>query len=283
MIRRLSPDEFTQGTLFSCAFAQDYLDKDVLGLVITARCDTAQGKANIINYLPVVKLADWILCDGVLLTAKRAFSSAEAGMRQAIRDLGLAESIVDTLPTEDTRMIVEEASNGKNRKIAERFAYNEQARDEARHFRLTQSDCREEKQKFLQLNIKIYNSIVEELAKNQIADFHYLDRSQENEECEGYVVLLREVRFVSTILSTHIKDGIDLEKYRSIEPSNDVYTGLTLNSPDHFSMPISCVESPYIEFLMQRFSNLFSRIGVRDIPKEQISRIQSALFENERR
>jgi hypothetical protein len=44
----------SQGTIFSCASAEDYPDCLVHGLVITARCDIAQSKVPIFNYLPVV-------------------------------------------------------------------------------------------------------------------------------------------------------------------------------------------------------------------------------------
>lgn len=54
----------TQGTVFSCAYAEDYTDTSVYGLVITARCDAAQDKAPIFSYIPVVSLPDWVLCDG---------------------------------------------------------------------------------------------------------------------------------------------------------------------------------------------------------------------------
>ena len=50
----------TQGTLFTCAAAEDYGGCNVHGLVITARCDVAQNKAAVFNYLPVVSLDDWV-------------------------------------------------------------------------------------------------------------------------------------------------------------------------------------------------------------------------------
>jgi hypothetical protein len=50
----------TQGTIFSCAVAEDYRACTTRGLIITARCDVANDKVRTYNYLPVVPFSDWI-------------------------------------------------------------------------------------------------------------------------------------------------------------------------------------------------------------------------------
>jgi hypothetical protein len=50
--------KITQGTIFNCAAAFRYPGKQVFGLAITARCDVAQEKYHLLNYVPVISLRD---------------------------------------------------------------------------------------------------------------------------------------------------------------------------------------------------------------------------------
>lgn len=77
-----------QGTLFSCGAAEDYAGCDVHGIVITARCDVANDKAQIYNYLPVVKLDDWLKRDGRILIAERGIKTTFGEMKNALKDVG---------------------------------------------------------------------------------------------------------------------------------------------------------------------------------------------------
>ena len=78
-----NPGPMTQGTIFSGAVAEDYNGCETFGLVITARCDVANDKAETYNYLPVVRLNDWIHRDGRLILGERLQKEAEAGLRSS--------------------------------------------------------------------------------------------------------------------------------------------------------------------------------------------------------
>lgn len=90
-------NEFTQGTVFSCAHAEDYLETSVYGLVITARCDAAQDKTPIYSYIPVVSLHDWILRDGANVAMDRMHSDCQSILRSALKDAALSESLLETI------------------------------------------------------------------------------------------------------------------------------------------------------------------------------------------
>lgn len=89
-------NEFTQGTVFSCAYAEEYPDTSVYGLVITARCDAAQDKAPIFNYIPVVPLHDWMLCDGANLAMDRIHAETQNTLKNYVKDSSLSESLLET-------------------------------------------------------------------------------------------------------------------------------------------------------------------------------------------
>jgi len=87
----------TQGTIFSCAVAEDYPGCEVHGMLITARCDVAQDKVRTYNYLPVVTLNDWVHRDGRIALAERLAADALGGLRQSLKDAGFSPSILARL------------------------------------------------------------------------------------------------------------------------------------------------------------------------------------------
>jgi hypothetical protein len=86
----------TQGTVFACAVAEDYVGCHIHGLVITARCDVSQKKAAVFNYLPVVSLDDWIHRDGRLLLCDRVLKNIAGRMRGCLKSAGYSDSVMLT-------------------------------------------------------------------------------------------------------------------------------------------------------------------------------------------
>src|SRR6185437_14404396 len=86
----------TQGTIFCCARAEDYIGCQVHGLVITARCDVANDKTPIFNYLPVVSMHDWLDRDGGTLLASRIANDAINTFENELKKAGHSPSILET-------------------------------------------------------------------------------------------------------------------------------------------------------------------------------------------
>ena len=129
---------------------------------------------------------------------------------------------------------------------------------------------------FIDANDGLYKAVIKELLTNALAEFHYLERSDIGEETRGYVALMREIRFISAALGKRIAVGLDAEEFKSLAGTFSPGLNHIRFSAEHdFAMPLSCVASPFIEFIMQRFANLFSRIGVADIPKDRITQAHS--------
>src|SRR6476659_5449527 len=85
--------QFTQGSLFTCAVAEEYEGCAVYGLIITARCDVEQGKVRAYNYLPVVSLRDWLGRDGKLILAERLMADINGRLRNTLRESGYSTGI----------------------------------------------------------------------------------------------------------------------------------------------------------------------------------------------
>jgi hypothetical protein len=109
----------TQGTIFTCALAGDYVGCSTSGLILTARCDIAHEKARVLNYIPVVSLDDWLHRDGRVILAQRLLAECVGGMRSTLKDGGFSPAILEA---ESPRAILETLfpDNG-GRKLRERF------------------------------------------------------------------------------------------------------------------------------------------------------------------
>lgn len=272
MLRRLDPGEFVQGTIFTCGLSDSYPSVPALGMLITARCDTAQNKAEVYNYIPVIPVEAWIEKDGLELVAKRALANELGSMKRVLTDAGMAHSIIDFVEYETVLAELQAGTSKQEKGIAKRFEQAIQLVREANAMLDKPDRTLQEALAFLDANDGSYKSLIKELMTNTLAEFHYLERSDIGEETRGYVALMREIRFLSAALGKRIAVGLDTEEFQSMrETFSPSLNHIRFSAEHDFAMPLSCVSSPFIELIMQRFANLFSRIGVADMPKDRIT------------
>ncbi|TDW69015.1 hypothetical protein EDF57_101909 [Novosphingobium sp. PhB55] len=271
MLRNLAPGEFIQGTIFTCALSDSYPNIAALGMLITARCDTAQDKAEVYNYIPLVPVESWIAKDGLEIVAKRAAANEMGSMKKAIADAGMDDVIIELISFDEILRELKKGTSKPEKSIAARFEKALTSYNLAKHIINQENRLLKSSLEYLSSNDGIYKSVIKELINNGIAEFHYIQKSYSGEETRGYVALMREIRFISSSLGKKIAIGLDVNEF---DAEKDSYApGLNhvrFSKDQDFAMPLSCISSPLIELVMQRFANLFSRIGVEDIPKEWI-------------
>lgn len=276
MLRRLEPGEFVQGTIFTCGLSDSYPDVPALGVLITARCDTAQDKAAVYNYVPLIPIEAWIAKDGLELVAKRALANEMGTLRRALTDVGMAPSILEFVALDDILVEMKVGSSKQEKAAANRF---EQACVGVRKASLMLEDTGRalgDVFAFLDANEGLYKSVVRELMTNALSEFHYVERTEPGEVTRGYVVLMREIRFISSALGKQIAVGLGAAEFELMRPTFSPGLNHIRFSTEHdFAMPLSCIASPFIELIMQRFANLFSRIGVVDVTAERITEVHS--------
>jgi hypothetical protein len=272
MLRSLDPGEFVQGTIFTCALSESYPSAAALGMLITARCDTAQNKAEVYNYIPIVPVEAWIEKDGLELVARRALASELGSMKKALADAAMSHSILDFVEHDVILAELRKGPSKQEKSVAKRFEQAAKAVHAANSMLEKSDRTLPEALAFIDNNEGLYKSIIKELMTNNLAEFHYLEKSDIGEETRGYVVIMREIRFISAALGKRIAVGIDAEEFKSLgEVFLPSLNHIRFSAENDFAMPLSCVSSPFIELIMQRFANLFSRIGVADISKERIT------------
>lgn len=256
--------EFTQGTVFSCAAAENYSASSVYGLVITARCDAAQDKTPIFSYIPVVSLHDWMLGDGANIVMDRTRAECLGILRKALRDASLSESLLETKTTEEiyqSHFKSREADKSWTARCAKlRTTIELYTRADALR---GGSELREERRLHLVSSTSIVDGVVKELSGHRLAGFYLLsDMPSLNGEFNNYVALLREIHHIPAALTREIVSGLSKEAWSS-RGSGDIRCP-RFAMTDDLAAPVAKLRSPWIEHLMQNFTMLFARIGVVD-------------------
>lgn len=275
MIGNPSTTELTQGTIFTCATSEDYKDEAVCGLVITARCDLAHGKAPVISYVPLISFRAWLFQDGLRLLASRVLASNRAQMKAALRDAGLAESMLETLSPKIIQEHLSSLTEKSELNAVKRYS-DAKARIEAVEAALDAPPSSALVSSLFDAQAKEYQRILQELLSNGISDYHFVERAEPGEVCEGYVALLREIRYLPIKLADELREGIDHHRFAELCHDQPRYIDkLTVANEEHYAMPVGIMQSPFIELFMQRFTSLYARIGVTDFSPDLMKSLRA--------
>jgi hypothetical protein len=255
----------TQGVLFSCAYADRYPDSSVAGLIITARCDFAQNKYPVVNYVPVVPFKAWLRADGFEIIKDRCLKQVESEVKKLLEDWGIAESVL--LATSLRQVIQSHLSSLDPRqqkkleqrglKVVERWELLESL-GYGSHAELTEQFG------------PIIDGVVKDLLSYKLSGQYFLPAITPTEGGDPHVALLRESSYLPRVLSVELSNG--LASNSSVVAANPHWSRwVHFNGGDDMAMPIGLVPSPFIEHLLQSFGMLFGRIGILDAPKTLIA------------
>jgi hypothetical protein len=260
----------TQGSIFSCAVAEDYSSCRAHGLIITAKCDAEQNKVRIYNYLPVVTLTDWLARDGKVILAERFMADILGQMRQTISENKYSPTILETETPSKVLEVLFPGGDNKAAKTRDRFTHLCKCHDVALRGlsnKPSSASCIE----LATCVPRLKDVLLKELVQQRLPGYYFLDRIEPQGDDVGHVVLLREVRSMTRRVADFITQGIDSNRFNELcfkEPPAE--TSLHV-AADEIAMPISVVSSPHLEHLMQSFTLLFGRIGLPDPSSDYVS------------
>ncbi|MCK1379362.1 hypothetical protein IVB33_17240 [Bradyrhizobium sp. 24] len=269
-----------QGVVFTSAKAERYPRCDVSGIIVTARCDIEQDKFNVLNYVPVVRLSDWLAVDGYDICLNRAAADLQGRIRRALKSLELPDSLLLSQSlTSIFEIVVRDPEASRSTRKAEP-TFIELIRIEAIIDRCLTGTARSNPDFYEQFE-SFGRSLIKELINHRLTGYYYLPAIDANSEQEGFVALLREVTYLPRSLVGLIANGVgpDDGKLEAF-PNWAAYLDFEA-SP--FAMPIGELISPHIEHLLQTFSYLFGRIGLPDHDEGTIERMCNVKPELEQR
>lgn len=267
--------EFTQGTVFSCAHAENYPVTGVLGLVITARCDAAQDKVPVFSYVPVVSINRWMLHDGASIVLERIEADLINTFSNYLNDFSLSESLIKSHELSviyDGHFRKYENERAKKSKCEKIKAVIENI-EECRYVKSNPKEAERLTRILRKFDEKV-TSVVRDLTDNKLSGYYLLRNltSLNEEDGTDFVALLREVHHMATPVAKEIARGLHREAVGSAHAVCPVFYG-----SDEFSMPIAKLRSPWIEHLMQNFTLLFARIGVRNNNYKEVKKSLSKI------
>lgn len=274
----------TQGTVFCGACADGYEALPVWGLVITARCDTAHDKVIVVNYLPVVRMEDWLGRHGGLLVLEKLQQDLRNKFVALLKKKNLSDSLLDVYAPSDIAndhfpTLGRDPVNNKERADE---ADRRKALDIASELAAVTAVLQKSPPEIpcpislLTGRTAITQSILADLMSHKISGYYYLPNIGELTEHpskHGYVAILREVRTIYRETARLIIEGLSRDKL----DGDRTYTGLTFDVFD-FLYPIAELQSPWIEHLLQVFCTMFGRIGLEDPDRSKALAIAESVF-----
>lgn len=250
--------KITQGSIFTCAYSDSYQEKPVWGLCITARCDISNnGKTDVLSYLPVVNYDSWLYFDGVRIVLKEIQCDLINKLKSAFKCSKISESVLEHI---DNYEIFKEIINSNE--ISEQTKCKiYDLHNQIINIKSIKAPCNEiELKKIYKDWPKIFKNVVKRLYDNTIAGFYYIESIGETDKlsANGYVILLREPHHFSLSVAELIAKGAIEADFRHKTSTVPTYQFF------EYACVVSVINSPWIEYIMQNFSLLFSRIGLPD-------------------
>lgn len=246
----------------------------MFGLAITARCDFAQRKFPVLNYIPVVALQDWLLNDGLDILIDQEQSEQLGQLNGMLRQAHVSEVLPNSVPLRkiaETHFSPEEGTKAHKTAARKFLALVEQMEEFSS---LLSSNTNQKIFEWLrQERGKKVAELVRRLSRHSVLGHYFLETlDPDAQEHKGYVCLLREVSTIPRTVADKLGKGLDRTTYSSLLAGGSYGSQLQIPEGD-LAMPITEIASPTIEHIMQSFSNVFGRIGVADPAEEVIGKI----------
>lgn len=269
----------TQGTVISGVRSEKYKGINCCAIVINARCDLAQGKANKIYYLIAMSLEEWVFSSiGFSTTFNSKINDIGKKIKQKIESEGLSwEDLQDFSPVDFNKVIESTSFKGKEK---------DSVKVEFLQFSHLRSDklSIEEKREIMKNNKKLVNNFFAEMSNGKNSNYLILPSTALKEVVvdSSIIVDLKELDYLDLKQKDALlKYDIDNKNIRLSEDEKNVFNEkYFVLDPPGYAMVVDEVDSPWIEYIVQHFANAFTRVGVDNLSKEQIEETINTISDN---
>lgn len=228
---------FTQGAFFNGLKLNQ--EKTSKAIIISARCDIANEKAHHILCLPVFKLKDWLLYSGDKIIFKNVFKTLVNKINQDGRKFGVTTSTIDTFPLKIS--LSKAPANSELLGLIKCYK--------------KQECCYE-----FSFMKKAKSKVIEEIINNQNMSYFFVEKILESEPLDPHIIDISNPISIPFIVAKSVSEKINRKKYTD----NDIFHNY-LNFDSDILKIQSNLSSPYVELLLQKFSNYYSRIGTENL------------------
>lgn len=266
----------TQGTIITGVRSDKYSNIRCNGVVISARCDLANCKISKIYYLIAVPSDDWLLSDeGFNIVLSQRQNDLEDKLQTKLGGSGLDWSTLKSFSVEDFSTVIHDQEVGLKKdtdKMLEVF----------RTFKNYTSKYLElgDKKAILQNESKSVASSLLKIANGQMMHYIYVPENayiKDGSIDRGLIIDLQELEYISIRDAERLVNcEIDIQSKDLSEVDKQRYNNcFFLMDWPGYAMAEYDIASPWTEYIMQRFSNAFIRIGVDGPQKEDVQSMVS--------
>lgn len=266
----------TQGTIITGVRSDKYSNIRCNGVVISARCDLANCKISKIYYLIAVPSDDWLLSDeGFNIVLSQRQNDLEDKLQTKLGGSGLDWSTLKSFSVEEFSTVIHDQEVGLKKdtdKVLEDF----------RTFKNYTSKYLElgDKKAILQNESKSVASSLLKIANGQMMHYIYVPENayiKDGSIDRGLIIDLQELEYISIRDAERLVNcEIDIQSKDLSEVDKQRYNNcFFLMDWPGYAMAEYDIASPWTEYIMQRFSNAFIRIGVDGPQKEDVQSMVS--------
>lgn len=248
----------SQGSIFNFAYSETYEECEILGLIITARCDISNDKVKKYGYLPVIPFRLWRERELIPIVRRGKTKSVENDVKVALENSGFSKNALSIYGAD---RLMEVASQ----EIKKVKTLNSLTKKIELYELIAKGDTYAAMYRSFENDIKYF---VKDVIDNKTLEYYFLD------DVPGYgscVVNLREVSHLDCHAAKEITQGIEFSSLTDDEKLR--LRSINTQVEDGMSCVVGLVKSPYIELIMQRFAGLYTRIGVDDPDTNLYSRV----------
>lgn len=266
----------TQGTIITGVRSDKYSNIRCNGVVISARCDLANCKISKIYYLIAVPSDDWLLSDeGFNIVLSQRQNDLEDKLQTKLGGSGLDWSTLKSFSVEEFSTVIHDQEVGLKKdtdKVLEVF----------RTFKNYTSKYLKlgDKKAILQNESKSVASSLLKIANGQMMHYIYVPENayiKDGSIDRGLIIDLQELEYISIRDAERLVNcEIDIQSKDLSEVDKQRYNNcFFLMDWPGYAMAEYDIASPWTEYIMQRFSNAFIRIGVDGPQKEDVQSMVS--------
>lgn len=266
----------TQGTIITGVRSDKYSNIRCNRVVISARCDLANCKISKIYYLIAVPSDDWLLSDeGFNIVLSQRQNDLEDKLQTKLGGSGLDWSTLKSFSVEEFSTVIHDQEVGLKKdtdKVLEVF----------RTFKNYTSKYLElgDKKAILQNESKSVASSLLKIANGQMMHYIYVPENayiKDGSIDRGLIIDLQELEYISIRDAERLVNcEIDIQSKDLSEVDKQRYNNcFFLMDWPGYAMAEYDIASPWTEYIMQRFSNAFIRIGVDGPQKEDVQSMVS--------
>lgn len=254
--------QITQGSIFNGAKSSAYPNnKDIYGVIITPRCDIAHKNVPLYYYLPAVRLSDWLKVDFPPIYLSKIEKDVKQNLIDTLYKLKESTSIVDKFKAADVENIIRKHNPTLKSSLEGKLEIWKALEKYKNGGSLTDVISKD--------SSNVRKGILEELLENKNANFYFIESKEE----EGFILRMREISRLTPAIMFQLAQGIDNKLTKEELSSNDLRQ---LDDDDLF-MPLYVIRSPFIEHIIQHFLQQFNRIGIEDVSREFVSKINEMI------